>query len=69
LDSKQVAVVEYTDAMMKKVEVPEGVFERIEEFFEERGIGGTVTIVAANAVNRFVVVPGVGGKRKRNRSA
>jgi hypothetical protein len=40
LDSKQAAVVEYTDAMMKKVEAPEGVFERIEKFFDERGIGG-----------------------------
>jgi hypothetical protein len=46
------------------------VFEKIKEFFNGRGIvEGTVTIVTANAVNRFVVVPGVGGKRKRNRSA
>jgi hypothetical protein len=69
LDSKQAAVVEYTDAMMKKVEVPEGVFERIEEVLTRGGLKGTVTIVVANAVNRFVVVLGVGGKRRRDRSA
>jgi len=70
LDSKQAAVVKYTDAMTKRVEVPEGAFEKIQEFFDERGIvEGTVTIAAANAVNRFVVSLGVGGKRKRDRSA
>lgn len=54
LDSKQAVVVGYTDAMTKKVKEPEGVFEKI---------------AAANAVNRFVVVLGVGWKRKRDRSA
>ena len=55
---------------MKKVEVPEGVFEKMKEFFDERGIlEGTVTIAAANAVSRFVVAFGMGGKRNRDRSA
>ena len=52
-----------------KVEMPEGVFERIEEFLTRGGLEGTVTIVAANSVNRFVVELGVGGKRRRDRSA
>jgi alkylhydroperoxidase family enzyme len=50
--------------------VPEGVFEKIKEFLDERRIvEGTVTIAAANAVNRSVVALGVGGKRKRDRNA
>ena len=38
MDSKQAAVVEYTDAMTKKVEVSEGVFEKLKGFFDKRGI-------------------------------
>ena len=65
LSRKQGAVVEYVDAMTKKVEVPENIFERIKEYFDEKEIVElTVTIAAANAVNRFVVALDVGGETR-----
>lgn len=61
LNEKQIAVMEYTDAMTKDVRVPEAVFDKLRQVFDEREIVEiTATVAAYNCVSRFLVALDVG---------
>ena len=61
LNEKQLAVVEYTDAMTKEVKVSEAVFEKLRGLFNEREVVEiTATVGAYNCVSRFLVALDVG---------
>ena len=61
LSKKQLAVVEYTDAMTKEVKVPDAVFEKLRSLFSEREVVEiTATVGAYNCVSRFLVALDVG---------
>ena len=65
LTGKKGVVVQYADAMTKKVEVAEDIFQKVKEYFDVKEIVElTVTVAAANAVNRFVVALDVGGETR-----
>ena len=49
------AVIDYTDAMTRSIEVPEGVFAAVRRHFAEREtVELTATIAAYNLVSRFL---------------
>jgi len=62
LSEKEEAVVRYTDAMTKNVEVPQAIFSRLSEIgLNEREIVElTAGIAAYNCVSRFLVALDVG---------
>jgi len=54
-DSRQKAVLAYTDAMTKEVHVPDGVFTAVRQHFNDRELVElTATIAAYNLVSRFL---------------
>jgi alkylhydroperoxidase family enzyme len=63
LTVEQTAVLAYTDAMTKTVTVPDGVFGKLRECFDEKEIVEiTATVAAYNCVSRFLVALDVGEK-------
>ncbi|KAL8830115.1 MAG: hypothetical protein Q9191_001618 [Dirinaria sp. TL-2023a] len=67
LDEKQWAVMHYTDAMTQKVKVPDPVFTRLRQWFDEREIVEiTATVAAYNCVSRFLVALDVGEISQRH---
>jgi alkylhydroperoxidase family enzyme len=66
VDERHSAVVAYTDAMTLDVAVPEDVFVRLRQCFEEREIVEiTATVAAYNCVSRFLVALDVGEKNRQ----
>jgi AhpD family alkylhydroperoxidase len=54
-DSKQRAVLAFTDAITREIQVPESVFADVREHFDERSIVElTATVAAYNMVSRFL---------------
>ncbi|MCJ1291356.1 hypothetical protein MMC34_002899 [Xylographa carneopallida] len=67
LDEKQMAVLEYTDAMTRGVRVPDAVFDKLRPLFTEREIVEiTATVGAYNTVSRFLVALDVGEMNETN---
>lgn len=67
LDEKQRVVVAYTDAMTRDVKVPDAVFEKLREVFNEREVVEiTATVAAYNCVSRFLVALDVGEMNNKN---
>ncbi|WP_020417806.1 carboxymuconolactone decarboxylase family protein [Amycolatopsis sp. ATCC 39116] len=61
LDGRQRAVLDYTDAMTRRIRVPDELFAALREHFDDREIVElTVTIGAYNLVSRFLVALEVG---------
>ncbi|ROS39748.1 carboxymuconolactone decarboxylase family protein [Amycolatopsis thermoflava] len=61
LDERQRAVLAYTDAMTRRIRVPDELFATLREHFDAREIVElTVTIGAYNLVSRFLVALEVG---------
>jgi alkylhydroperoxidase family enzyme len=61
LSDAHAAVLTYTDAMTLNVTVPDAVFARLKESFNEREVVEiTATIAAYNCVSRFLVALDVG---------
>ena len=57
----QWAVVDYTDAMTKEVQVPDEIFAKLKRWFGEQEIVEiTATIAAYNCVSRFLVALDIG---------
>jgi alkylhydroperoxidase family enzyme len=55
LDSRQKAVLAYTDSMTKEIHVPDDVFAALREHFNDREIVELTAAVAAyNLVSRFL---------------
>ena len=56
LTSQEAAVFQYTDAMAKKIEVPESVFDELRRLFTEKEtVEITATVAGYNCVSRFLV--------------
>ncbi|MES2185480.1 MAG: carboxymuconolactone decarboxylase family protein [Pseudomonadota bacterium] len=56
LDEATQALIELTDAMTRDIEVPDALFERVRQHYDERQIvDAGVTIGAYNMVSRFLV--------------
>lgn len=50
------AVLDYTDALTRQVQVDDGIFERVRSHFDPRGlVEVTATIAAYNMVSRFLI--------------
>jgi 4-carboxymuconolactone decarboxylase len=63
LDERQRAVIAYTDAMTRDIEVPDELFERVRTHFNERQLVElTVTVGTYNLVSRFLVALEVGAE-------
>jgi alkylhydroperoxidase family enzyme len=63
LDEQHSAVMAYTDAMTLDVSVPDAVFARLKNFFNEKEVVEiTATVAAYNCVSRFLVALDVGEK-------
>ncbi|KAH0565899.1 hypothetical protein GP486_000702 [Trichoglossum hirsutum] len=63
LTKEQMAVVDYTDAMTRRVAVPQAVFDELKSFFTDQQIVEiTATVAAYNCVSRFLVALDVGEK-------
>jgi hypothetical protein len=63
LDEKHLAVLAYTDAMTKDVDVPDDVFSKLKSHFSAREIVEiTGTVACYNCVSRFLVALDVGEK-------
>ncbi|KAF2762655.1 4-carboxymuconolactone decarboxylase [Pseudovirgaria hyperparasitica] len=63
LGERELAVLAYTDAMTRSVEVPEAVWARMRAVFGEREMVEVTGVVAAyNCVSRFLVALDVGEK-------
>ena len=61
LSEVQWAVVHYTDAMTKDVQVPDEIFAKLKRWFGEQEIVEiTATIAAYNCVSRFLVALNIG---------
>ena len=53
---KEVLVLELTDAMTREISVPDALFARLREIFDDKGLVEVVATVAAyNMVSRFLV--------------
>lgn len=66
LNEKQWAVLHYTDAMTREIKVPDPVFTKLRQWFDEREIIEiTATIAAYNCVSRFLVALDVGEVNQR----
>lgn len=69
LVEKQWAVMHYTDAMTLKVKVPDPIFTRLRQWFDEREIIEiTATVAAYNCVSRFLVALDVGEISQRRQT-
>ncbi|MCJ1378156.1 hypothetical protein MMC17_001252 [Xylographa soralifera] len=67
MNEKQMAVVEYTNAMTREVKVPDIVFNKLRPLFTEREIVEiTATVGAYNTVSRFLVALDVGEMNETN---
>lgn len=65
-DVKHAAVLSYTDAMTLDVRVPDEVFAKLKEYFNEQEVVEiTATIAAYNCVSRFLVALDVGETNKQ----
>jgi len=65
LNRAQRAVLRYTDAMTKTVQVPDEVFQELRECFGEREVVEiTATVAAYNCCSRFLVALDVGEKNR-----
>ncbi|MER1966783.1 carboxymuconolactone decarboxylase family protein [Castellaniella sp. GW247-6E4] len=54
-DARERAVLAYADAMTRSVQVPDGVFEAVRRYFQDRELVElTATIAAYNMVSRFL---------------
>jgi alkylhydroperoxidase family enzyme len=63
LDERHLAVLAYVDAMTVSVAVPDAIFERLRQHFNDREVVEiTATIAAYNCVSRFLVALDVGEK-------
>lgn len=61
LGEKSSAVLAYTDAMTLDIQVPDDVFNRLKQHFDDKEIVEmTATIAAYNCVSRFLVALDVG---------
>jgi alkylhydroperoxidase family enzyme len=61
MDEKHALVMQYADASTKDIEIPDGIFKRMEELFSHQEIVEiTATIGAYNCVSRFLVALNVG---------
>ena len=55
-DDTERAVLEYTDALTREVQVDDAIFERVRSHFDPRGlVEVTATIAAYNMVSRFLI--------------
>ncbi|EQL37154.1 hypothetical protein, variant 3 [Blastomyces dermatitidis ATCC 26199] len=65
MSSKQIAVLKYTEAMTRTVNVPEEVFAELRRHFSEKEVVEiTATVAAYNCVSRFLVALDVGEMNK-----
>jgi alkylhydroperoxidase family enzyme len=66
LGEKLSAVLAYTDAMTLDVQVPEAVFAKVKELFNEKEVVEiTATVAAYNCVSRFLVALDVGERNSQ----
>ena len=55
-DDTERAVLDYTDALTRQVQVDDAIFERVRGHFNPRGlVEVTATIAAYNMVSRFLI--------------
>jgi alkylhydroperoxidase family enzyme len=55
-DDTERAVLDYTDALTREIQVSDEIFDRVRSHFDPRGlVEVTVTIAAYNMVSRFLI--------------